>query len=71
VVGNARKVQRSIDLDVVAERVLDALALEILVGITWVGDTIAEGPGVKRITGVDVGFAEISFAQRIALRQRL
>jgi hypothetical protein len=46
VIGDAGKIERSIDPDVVAERRLDRLTLEILVSIARTGLAVAEGPGV-------------------------
>ena len=69
-VGDAGEVERRRDLDVIAERRLDRLALEVFVGVAGAGQPVAEQPGVDRIAGVDVCLAEIGVAQRIGLRQR-
>ena len=70
VIGDAGEIERRIDLDVVAERMLDRLALEILVGIAGIGHPIAEQPGIERPAGVNVGLAEIRVAKRVALGER-
>src|SRR5262245_40366732 len=69
-VGDTGKIERGIDLDVVAERVLDRLALEILVGIARTGNPVAEGPGIERPAGVNVRLTKIRVAKGIALRRR-
>jgi hypothetical protein len=61
------KIERSNNLNVVAERMLDWLALEIFIGIARTCDPVAEGPGVKRPAGVNVRLAEIGIAERVAL----
>ena len=43
VIGDARPVERRVDLDVVTQRMLDRLALEILVGVAGVGDAVPDG----------------------------
>ena len=44
VVGDARPVERRVDLDVVAQRMLDRLALEVLVGVAGIGDAVPDEP---------------------------
>ena len=68
VIGDARPVERRVDLDVVAERMLDRLALEVLVGVGRGGMDVADGERVERPARVDVGFAEVGVALRIGLR---
>src|SRR6266511_615926 len=58
-VGHARPVERGVDPDLEAQRVLDGLALEVLVGVAGIGDAVTEEPGVQGPAGVDVGLAEI------------
>jgi len=58
VVGDARPVERRVDLDLVAQRMLDRLALEVLVRVAGIGDAVPEEPRVERPTRVDVGFTE-------------
>jgi hypothetical protein len=71
VIGDAGKIERRLDLDVVAERMLDRLALEIFVGIAGIGDPIAHHPGVERPAGVNMRLAEIRVALRSALSRRV
>jgi hypothetical protein len=61
-VGDTRPVERRLDLDLEARRVLDGLALEILVGLAGIGDAVAEEPGIQRPAGVDVGLTEVGLA---------
>ena len=67
VVGHARPVERRVDLDLVPERVLDRLALEVLVRVTRIGEAVAEQPGVERPAGVDVGLAEVGVSLGVPL----
>ena len=69
VVGDARPVERRDDLDLVPCRVLDGFALEVLVGVSGIGDAVPEQPGVERPARVDVGLAEVGVALRVPLRQ--
>ena len=70
VVGHPHEIQRRLDLDVVAERMLDYLALRILEGLIGPGDAVAHDPCVHRPTGVDVGLAEVGVALGIRLAER-
>ena len=69
-VGDAGKIEWGVDFDVVTERMFDRFALEIFVGIIGTGNSVAEGLGIKRPAGVNVGFAEIGVAKGIALGRR-
>jgi hypothetical protein len=69
-VGDAGEIERRVDLDVVAARRLDRLALEILVGVARTGESGAGDPGVERVAGVNVCLAEIRVAKGVALSER-
>jgi hypothetical protein len=56
-IGDAGEIQRGVDLDFIAERMLDRLALEILVGVAGVSYPVADEPGVERPTGVNVALS--------------
>ena len=72
VVGDARPVERRVDLDVVAERVLDRLPLEVLVRIAGIGEGVPDGERVERPARVDVRLAEEGMPIRArGLRARL
>src|SRR4029434_885841 len=58
-----------VDLDLVAQRVLDRFALKVLVCIAGIGAVSAE-PSVQRPARVDVSLAEIRVAVGIPLRER-
>jgi hypothetical protein len=62
VIGDASPVERSVDLDVEAQRMLDRLAPEVLVGVARIGDGVPDAERVERPAGVDVGLAEIGLA---------
>ncbi len=62
VVGDARPIERRVDLDLVAQRVLDGLALEVLVGVARIGEAVPDEPGIERPARVDVRLAEIGLA---------
>ena len=61
-VGHPHPVQRLLDLDVVAERMLDRLALAIFQRGVRTGHVVAEQPGVDGPARMDVLFAEIGIA---------
>ena len=67
VVGDARPVERRVDLDVVAQRMLDRLALEVLVGVGRSGREVADGQRVERPARVHVRLAEVGVAVGIPL----
>ena len=67
VIGHAHEIERRINFDVVAQRVLDGLALSVLQGVVGAGGAVAHDPRVDRPAGVNVGFAEICVTLRIAL----
>ena len=67
-IRHARPVERRIDLDVVAQRMLDRLALEVLVGVGRRGGEVADRERVERPAGMDVCLAEVRVAVRILLR---
>src|SRR5690606_18329079 len=69
VVGHPHPVERRLDLDVVAEGVLDWLALGIGEGIGRTGHGVAEDVGVERPACVDVRLAEEGVAVGVALGQ--
>ena len=69
VIGHAHEVERRVDLDVEAHRVLDGLALGVLVGVGRAGDAVAHHPGVDRPAGVNVRLAEVRVALRVGLRR--
>ena len=69
VVGHAHEVERGVDLDVEAHRVLDGLALRVLVGVGRAGDAVAHHPGIDRPAGVKVRLAEVGVALRVRLRR--
>ena len=66
-VGDARPIERRIDLDVVAQRMLDRLALEVLVGVAGSGEEVPDGERVERPARVDVGLAEVGVAIGVRL----
>jgi len=70
VVGDARKVERRVDLHLVTEWVLDGLALEILVGVRRIGQAITEQPSVERPACVDVRFTEVGVAIGVFLLRK-
>src|SRR5207244_7136865 len=61
-VGDARPVERRVDLHVVAERMLDRLALEVLVRVAGIGEDVPDGERVERPARVDVRLAEVGVA---------
>jgi hypothetical protein len=67
VVGDARPVERRVDLDLEAQRMFDRLTLEVLVRVARIGEVVPEEPRVERPTGVDVGFTEVGVAERVLL----
>ncbi len=64
VVGDARPVERRVDLHLVAEGMLDRLALEVLVRVAGRGEDVPDGERVERPARVDVRFAEVGVALR-------
>src|SRR5262249_38286641 len=60
-------VERSIYFDVVAEGVLDRLALEVFVGVSRTGDAIPTQPSIQRPTGMNMRFAEVGVALGVRL----
>ena len=70
VIGHAHEVERRVDLDVEAHRVLDGLALRVLVGVGRAGDAVAHHPGIDRPAGVKVRLAEVRIALRVRLCRR-
>ena len=67
VVRDARAVERRVDLDVVPERMLDRLALEVLVRIARSRSGCSRWQRVERPARVDVRLAEVGVAVRIGL----
>ena len=67
VVSNTHEVHGCFDLDVVAQRMLDGLALRILQSIVRSSEAVAHQPGVYRPTSVDVFIAEVGVAIGIGL----
>jgi hypothetical protein len=67
VIGHPGEIERGLDLDIVPRRVLDRLALEVLVGLRWTGEPIAEEPGVEGPARMHMRLAEIGVAKRITL----
>ena len=70
VVGHTHEIHRCVDRDVVAERVLDGLALGVLESVIRTGDAVAEQPGIHRPTGMNVRFAEVSVAVGVFLLRK-
>ena len=62
VIGHPHEVHGRVDLDVVAHRMLDGLALCVLQSLARPGHAIAHHPGIHRPTRVDVLLAEVSVA---------
>ncbi len=67
VIGHAHEVERRVDPDVEAHRVLDGFALGVLVGVARAGDAVAHHPGVDRPAGVEVRLAEVRIALEVGL----
>ena len=67
VIGHPHEVHGRVDLDVVAHRMLDGLALRVLQSLARPGHAIAHHPGIHRPTRVDVLLAEVSVAIGIFL----
>src|SRR5580765_8214509 len=65
---HTHEVERRVDLDVVAQRMLDGLALRVLVRIARPGYAVAEYPRVHRPARVDMRFAEVRVPIGIRLR---
>ena len=70
VVGDARPVERRVDLHVVAERMLDRLALEVLVRVAGSGEDVPERERVERPARVHVRLAEVGVALGVRRGQR-
>ena len=62
VVGDARPVERRVDLHVVAEGMLDRLALEVLVRVAGSREDVPDGERVERPARVHVRLAEVGVA---------
>ena len=62
VVGDAHPVEWSLDLDVIAERVLDSLPLRVFVCVGRRRLMIAKDVGVKGPAGMNVGLAKIGLS---------
>src|SRR5436309_4563201 len=60
--GDARPVERRVDLDVETQRMLDRLALEVLVRVAGIGEEVSDRKRVERPARVDVGLAEVGVA---------
>lgn len=67
-IGHAHEIERRINFDVKAHRMLDGLALGVLQSVVRAGDAVSHDPRVDRPASVNVRLAEIGVALRIALR---
>ncbi len=68
VVGDAGPVERRVDLDVVAQRMLDRLALEVFVGVGRRRHDVSKAERVERPACVDVRLAEVGVPVGVGLR---
>jgi len=66
-VGHAHPIERRLDLDIVAEGMLDRLPLGVGVGVGRTGKRVPENVSIERPACVDVGLAEVGVAIGIVL----
>ena len=66
-VGDGVKVERSVESDLEAGRVAEALTLGESIGIIWCG-ACADGEGIERKASVDMEITEVGVACLLMLR---